>query len=382
MAEAPLDYYEVLGVSRSASQEEIKKSYRKLAMKYHPDRNHGDKSAEEKFKQIGEAYEVLGDQEKRAAYDRYGHSAFTAGGNGAGGFGGFGGFQTGGFSDINDIFSEIFGHQTRSRGGNRNMRRGDDLSYEIEITLEQAAKGYETEIKVPSWSTCDECHGSGARRGTKPRTCPTCHGTGTVRMGNGFFQVEQTCSTCHGKGTIIDQPCPGCHGTGHKEERKTIQVKIPAGIEDGQRIRMSGRGAPGENGGANGDLYVVVDVKPHELFERDGTDLHIEMPLNFVTAALGGEIEVPTLDSRVTLKIPEGTQSGKIFRLRERGIRSVRNSTMGDLYVHTAIETPVNLNAEQKELLQKFQATFTGDQVEHHPPEKKSFFDKIGDLFS
>ncbi len=381
MADEQLDYYEVLGVDRSASQEEIKKNYRRLAMKYHPDRNHGDKAAEEKFKQVGEAYEVLSDPDKRAAYDRYGHAAFNAGGAGPGGFGGgFGGFQAGGFGDIGDIFSEIFGQQTRSRGGNRNMRRGEDLQFQITITLEQAAKGYETEIKVPSWHDCEECGGSGARKGTSPKQCPTCHGTGTVRMGNGFFQVEQTCPKCRGKGTIIDTPCPHCRGTGKVEERKTLKVKIPAGIDDGQRIRMSGRGAPGENGGANGDLYVVVSIKEHELFERDGTDLHLEMPVSFVTAALGGEVEVPTLDGRVTLKVPEGTQSGKIFRLRGRGVKSVRNDGTGDLYVHMVVETPVNLNSQQKDLLRQFEATISGN-AQHHAPDKKGFFDKLGDLF-
>lgn len=384
MADAELDYYEVLGVERNATQEEIKKNYRRMAMKYHPDRNHGDKAAEEKFKQVGEAYEILSDPQKRAAYDRYGHSAFGGGGQGGfGGFeGGFGGFNSAGFDNINDIFADIFGAAgARSRGGNRNMRRGEDLQYEIEITLEQAAEGYETEIQIPTWTKCDACDGTGAKKGTKPKECPTCHGAGTVRVGAGFFQVEQTCPTCHGKGTIIDKPCPKCHGTGWKEERKKIEVKIPAGIDDGQKIRLSGYGYPGENGGSPGDLYVLVNVKPNDLFERDGPDLHIEMPLSFAKAALGGELEVPTLSGKITLKIPEGTQSGKIFRLKGKGIKSLRTSAMGDLYVHTTIETPVNLTKEQKELLEKFDATLTNSEVSHHAPEKKGFFDKLGDLF-
>ncbi len=384
MADAELDYYEVLGVERTATQEEIKKSYRRLAMKYHPDRNQGDKGAEEKFKQVGEAYEVLSDPQKRAAYDRYGHSAFQAGGNGgAGGFGGFGGFSGGGnFNDIGDIFSEIFGQQARSRGGSKNMRRGKDLQYDIEITLEQAAEGYETEIKVPSWSKCEECNGTGARKGTQPKTCPTCNGTGSVRMGNGFFQVEQTCPTCHGKGKVIEKPCTHCHGTGFQEERKTLQIKIPAGIDDGQRIRMSGRGAPGENGGANGDLYVQVNIKEHELFVREDDDLHLELPISFATAALGGELEVPTLKGKVTLKIPEATQTGKIFRLKEKGIKGLRTGRMGDMYVHTIVETPVNLTKEQKELLKKFEASLHSNGMKHHAPDSKSFFEKLGDLFN
>lgn len=382
MAEAELDYYEVLGVERTATQEEIKKNYRRLAMKYHPDRNHGDKAAEEKFKQVGEAYEVLSDPQKRAAYDRYGHSAFGGGQGGFGGFeGGFGGFSSAGFDNINDIFADFFGGQTRSRGGNRNMRRGEDLQYEIEITLEQAAEGYETEILVPAWTKCEECGGTGAKKGTQPKQCPTCHGAGSVRVGAGFFQVEQTCPTCHGKGTVIDKPCPKCHGTGWKEERKKIQIQIPAGIDDGQKIRLSGRGYPGENGGSSGDLYVVVNIKPHDIFERDGSDLHLEMPLSFAKAALGGELEVPTLNGKLTLKIPEGTQSGKIFRLRGKGIKSLRTSNLGDLYVHTVVETPVNLTKEQKELLEQFDATLNKSKVSHHSPERKSFFDKIGDLF-
>ncbi len=382
MAEAELDYYEVLGVERTATQEEIKKNYRRLAMKYHPDRNHGDKAAEEKFKQVGEAYEVLSDPQKRAAFDRYGHSAFGGGQGGFGGFeGGFGGFSSAGFDNINDIFADFFGGQARSRGGNRNMRRGEDLQYEIEITLEQAAEGYETEILVPTWTKCEECDGTGAKKGTKPKQCPTCHGAGSVRVGAGFFQVEQTCPTCHGKGTVIDKPCPKCHGTGWKEERKKIQVQIPAGIDDGQKIRLAGRGYPGENGGSNGDLYVVVSVKQHDIFDRDGADLHLEMPLSFAQAALGGELEVPTLNGKLTLKIPEGTQSGKIFRLRGKGIKSLRTSNFGDLYVHTAVETPVNLTDEQKEILKNFEATLHKSKRSHHAPEKKGFFDKLGDLF-
>lgn len=382
--EVDFDYYEVLGVSRTATQEEIKKGYRRMAMKYHPDRNKGDKHAEEKFKQVGEAYEVLKDEQKRAAYDRYGRSAFNggAGGPGAGGFGGFGGFDASQFGDMGDIFSEIFGGgHARSSGQNKQMFRGEDLIYDLDITLEQAAEGYKTKIKVPSWSKCTACGGTGAEKGTKVETCPTCHGSGYVRAGAGFFQIQQTCPRCHGTGKYIPHPCHKCHGTGMQEEKKELEITIPAGVDDGNRMRIPDRGSPGQNGGPAGDLYIRIRIKPHDIFERDGQDLHMEMPMSFVTAALGGELEVPTLTGRATLRIPEGTQSGKTFRLRGHGIRSVRNSEKGDLYVHTTVEIPVNMTAEQKDILKQFDASLNHSKKDHHAPERKSFFEKLGKLF-
>ena len=314
--EEDFDYYEVLGVTRTATQEEIKKGYRRMAMKYHPDRNKGDKHAEEKFKQVGEAYEVLKDEQKRAAYDRYGRSAFN-GGAGAGGFGGFGGFDASQFGDMGDIFSEIFGGgHARSSGQNKQMFRGEDLIYDLDITLEQAAEGYKTKIKVPSWSKCTACGGSGAEKGTKVETCPTCHGSGYVRAGAGFFQIQQTCPRCHGTGKYIPHPCHKCHGTGMQEEKKELEITIPAGVDDGNRMRIPDRGSPGQNGGPAGDLYIRIRIKPHDIFERDGQDLHMEMPMSFVTAALGGELEVPTLTGKATLRIPEGTASVVFAMLR------------------------------------------------------------------
>lgn len=381
MAEEELDYYEVLGVERTATQEEIKKGYRRMAMKYHPDRNKGDKSAEEKFKQVGEAYSVLGDEQKRAAYDRYGRSAFESGG--AGGFGGgFGSFDPSQFGEFSDIFAEIFGARAGGRaGGNKQMFRGEDLVYDLDITLEQASEGLKTKIKVPSWSKCEACEGTGAEKGMHPETCPTCHGSGFVRAGQGFFQIQQTCPRCHGTGKIIRHPCKVCGGTGMKEERKEIEISIPAGVDDGNRMRISGRGAPGQNGGPAGDLYVRIHVKRHDLFERDGQDLHIEMPMSFTMAALGGELEVPTLTGKVKLRIPEGTQTGRTFRLKGHGIVGLRTTDKGDLYVHTNVEVPVNMTAKQKELLQQFEESLLGSKRSHHAPEKQGFFDKLGKLF-
>lgn len=386
MADEELDYYEVLNVSKTATADEIKKSYRRLAMKYHPDRNQGDKAAEEKFKQIGKAYEVLSDPQKRAAYDRYGHSAFNAGGGaggnpfGQGGFGGFGGFQQGNFSDLGDIFSEIFGGQRPRGDGNRQYVRGSDLQYDLTITLEQAAHGDTVEIQVPVWSDCETCGGTGCKKGTKPTTCTHCGGSGFIRASNGFFQVQQTCPHCHGTGKMIKDPCNSCHGTGKIKERKKIEVKIPAGIEEGQRIRLKDMGEPGTAGGPAGDLYVAINIREHDIFTRDGNDLHVEMPISFAKAALGGELEVPTLDAKATIKVPEGTQTGKTFRLRERGIKSLRTSAVGDLYVHLTVEVPVNLTKEQKEMLQKFDESISGNR-KHHSKENEGFFDKVKDIF-
>jgi molecular chaperone DnaJ len=384
--EERLDYYELLNVPKTATQEEIKKSYRRLAMKYHPDRNQGNKEAEEMFKNIGQAYEVLSDPQKRAAYDRYGHAAFESGaGAGAGGNpfgGGFGGFQSGSFQDLGDIFSEIFGAQAGTRGdGNRQYVRGSDLEYELEITLEQAAAGYNAEIRVPVWSDCKECGGTGAKKGTKKTTCRTCGGRGFVRAGSGFFQVQQTCPHCHGTGEVIEHPCSSCGGTGKIKETKNIEIKIPAGVESGQRVRLPGKGEPGVAGGPAGDLYVRIHVRPHDIFQRDGNDLHVQMPMSFVTAALGGELEVPTLGAKATIKVPEGTQTGKIFRLRERGMKSLRTSEVGDLYVHVRVEVPVNLTKEQKELLSQFDASINKGAQKHHPEESQSFLDRLKDFF-
>ena len=320
------NYYEVLGVDRGASQDDIKKAYRRLAMKYHPDRNPGDKAAEEKFKQIGEAYAILSDEQKRAAYDRFGKAGVDpsaagagAGGFGQGGFGGFSGMNSGDFqSAFGDIFSDLFGGG-RGRGagpqGPQPMR-GNDVSYTLEVSFEDAAHGRKMDIRVPAWDECTSCHGTGCRPGTSKKTCPTCHGAGVVRMSNGLFQVQQTCPQCHGTGEVIADPCPDCSGTGFKRSAKVVEVNIPAGINDGQRIRMSGKGEPGVNGGPAGDLFIEIRVRPSDIFERDGDDLHMQLPISFVTAALGGEVTVPTLDGESRITLPEGTQSGKTFRLR------------------------------------------------------------------
>ena len=379
---ADQDYYELLGVSRSATADEIKKAYRRMAMKYNPDRNRGNKEAEEKFKQIGEAYEVLSDEQKRAAYDRFGKAGVNQnGGPGAGGFGGFnqGGFGDGFASTFGDIFSEMFGGgraETRTR-----EQRGGDIQYDAEITLEEAAKGATIDIRVPTWDECHTCHGTGCKPGTGKSTCPTCHGQGVVRMSNGLFTVQQTCPECHGSGEVIKDPCPDCHGEGVLRSASTISVTIPAGIDDGQSIRLAGKGEPGRNGGAPGNLYVRVSIKPHDLFKRVDDDLHTELPISFVTAALGGDVEVKTLDGVSHITLPEGTQSGKTFRLRGKGIKNVRTKEEGDLYLHIRVVTPVNLSAKQKSLLRDFDASLQegGDK---HEPGKQSFFDRMKGFFS
>ena len=329
----------------------------------------------------------MSDPQKRAAYDRYGHAAFANGAGGAGnpfgqgGFGGFGGFQQGNFSDLGDIFSEIFGGQRPREDGNRQYVRGSDLQYELAITLEQAAHGYTTEIRVPVWSDCPDCKGTGCKKGTEPTSCQYCGGTGFIRSSNGFFQVQQTCPHCHGTGKMIKNPCSTCHGTGKQKETKTIEIKIPAGIDDGQRIRLQGKGEPGIGNGPAGDLYVLIRIKDHDIFIRDGMDLHVEMPVSFAKVTLGGELQVPTLDAKATIKIPEGTQTGKTFRLREKGIKSLRTGGIGDLYIHLNVEVPVNLTREQKELLEKFDASLEKSGKKHHSKESEGFFDKIKDLF-
>lgn len=374
---AKRDYYEVLGVAKNASDEEIKKAYRKLAMKFHPDRNPDSKEAEEKFKEAKEAYEMLSDEQKRAAYDRFGHAGVDP--NAGSGFrqGGFEG--NGGFEDIfGGIFGDIFGG-ARGTQGNRAFR-GADLRYNMEITLEQAAEGFTTTIKVPAWSECDTCHGTGAKPGTKPQTCNSCGGTGSVRVQQGFFSIQQTCPRCHGTGKVIPEPCTTCEGIGKVKKTKTLEVKVPAGIDDGMRIRSSGNGEPGLNGGPPGDLYVEIHVKPHSVFERDGDDLHCQVPISFTTAALGGDIEVPTLGGSASITVPEGTQSGKTFRLRGKGIKGVRSSYPGDLYCHVALETPVRLTDKQKQLLRDLEASMKEGGAKHSP-QAKSWMDRVSEFF-
>ncbi|HVS26840.1 MAG TPA: molecular chaperone DnaJ [Burkholderiales bacterium] len=372
---AKKDFYEVLGVNRDASDEEIKKAYRKLAMKFHPDRNPDNPRAEEQFKDAKQAYEILSNPEKRAAYDQFGHAGVDpqAAGMGAAGAG-----FSGGFADaFSDIFSDIFGG-ARTRSG---VYRGADLRYNLEISLEEAARGSETRIRIPTMAVCETCHGSGAKPGTKPVTCTTCGGHGQVRMQQGFFSIQQTCPKCHGTGKMIPEPCTTCHGAGRVKQHKTLSVKIPAGIDDGDRIRLSGEGEAGVNGGPPGDLYVVTHIRPHQVFTRDHNDLHCEMPISFSTAALGGEIGIPTLDGYAKIKIPAETQTGKVFRLRGKGIRGVRSSAHGDLLCHVMVETPVNLTSRQRELLQELEAINIRDDARHNP-RAKSWMDKVKEFFA
>ena len=375
---AKRDFYETLGVAKNASEDEIKKSYRKLAMKYHPDRNPDSKESEEKFKEVKEAYEMLTNPEKREAYDRYGHAGVDPNMGGGGGFGG----GAGGFGDaFGDIFGDIFGGGGRGgRGAGPQVYRGADLRYNLEITLEQAAHGFDTTIRVPSWDKCDTCHGSGAKPGTSPMTCTTCAGHGQVRMQQGFFSIQQTCPKCHGTGKIIPEPCAACAGQGRIKRNKTLEVKIPVGIDNGMRIRSSGNGEPGTNGGPSGDLYVEIHIKPHTVFQREGDDLHCEMPISFAKAALGGEIEVPTLSGKVSFTIPEGTQSGKTFRLKGKGIKGVRSGFAGDLFCHVAVETPVKLTEKQKDMLRDFEK-LTTEGGSKHSPQSKTWRDKVKDFF-
>ncbi len=378
------DYYEVLGVAKNATEDDIKKAYRKLAMKYHPDRNQGDgaKAAEEKFKEAKEAYEMLTDAQKRAAYDQYGHAGVDPN-MGAGGFrGGPGAEGFGGFAEaFGDIFGDIFGGQGGGRrGGGQQVYRGSDLSYAMEITLEEAARGKETQIRIPSWEGCETCGGSGAKPGTSAKSCGSCGGSGQVHMRQGFFSIQQTCPHCHGSGKIIPDPCTACNGQGKVKKQKTLEVKIPAGINEGMRIRSAGNGEPGVNGGPAGDLYIEIRIKPHEVFERDGDDLHCTMPVGMVTAALGGTIEVPTLGGKAEIELPDGTQHGKTFRLRGKGIKGVRSSYPGDLYCHIAVETPVKLTEHQKKLLKELDESLKKGG-ERHSPNAKSWTDRVKDLF-
>ena len=378
---AKRDYYDILGVPKNASEADIKKAYRKLAMKYHPDRNQGDgaKKSEEQFKEANEAYEMLTDPQKRAAYDQFGHAGVDpsmGAGRGAGpeGFGGFA-------EAFGDIFGDIFGGGAGARrGGGQQVYRGSDLSYAMEITLEEAAHGKDTQIRIPSWDHCETCKGTGAKPGTSPKTCTTCNGTGTVHLRQGFFSIQQTCPHCHGSGKIIPDPCTTCHGAGRVKRQKTLEVKIPAGINEGIRIRSAGNGAPGANGGPPGDLYIEIRMKAHDVFERDGDDLHCTVPVGLTTAALGGSIEVPTLGGKAEIELPEGTQHGKTFRLRGKGIKGLRSSYPGDLYCHVTVETPVKLTDHQRKLLQELDASFR-DAGDRHSPNAKSWTDRVKDLF-
>lgn len=373
------DFYEVLGVSRDASERDIKKAYKRLAMKFHPDRNPGDASAADKFKEVKEAYEILTDPQKKAAYDQYGHRAFE---QGAGGFGG-GGFSGGGadFGDIfGDVFGDIFGGGRRGGGAPR-PQRGADLRYNMELTLEEAVRGCSKEIEVPTLVHCDSCDGTGAKKGTSAQTCGTCHGHGQVQMRQGFFAVQQTCPTCHGKGKIIKDPCNVCHGQGRKQKTKTLNVKIPAGVDTGDRIRLANEGEAGDMGAPAGDLYVQVHVREHHIFERDGNNLYCEVPVSFAMAALGGEVEVPTLDGRVNLKVPEETQTGRMFRMRGKGVKSVRGGATGDLIVKLVVETPVKLSARQKELLRELEDSCGGDAANKHKPKSEGFFNGVKKFF-
>jgi len=375
---AKKDYYEVLGVSKNASEAELKKAYRRAAQKYHPDRNPGDATAEENFKESKEAYEVLSNPQKRAAYDQFGHAGVDPSmGGGAGAGAGFGGGGAS-FSDIfGDVFGDIFGG---GRGGGQRVYRGADLRYNLELSLEDAVRGTTVKIRVPTFTTCKTCDGSGARKGTRPSTCTTCGGHGQVRMQQGFFSVQQTCPRCNGTGTIISDPCDDCHGQGRVKEQKTLSVKVPAGVDTGDRIRLANEGEAGENGGPPGDLYVQIQVKDHPIFKRDDANLYSEVPIGFVTAALGGELEVPTLDGRVVLKVPPETQTGKLFRIRGKGVQPVRGGPVGDLLCRVVVETPVKLNSGQKDLLRQFDDSLKGNGK--HSPQHHSWLDSVKKFFT
>lgn len=382
---AKKDFYQILGVDKKASADDLKKSYRKLAMQYHPDKNPGNKEAEAKFKEISEAYDILKDDQKRAAYDRFGHGAFEGGGFGAGGGRGggnpFGGGGAGGFSDI---FEEMFGdfmgaQQGRARGGNSAAQRGADVSYEMEVTLEEAFKGKEAPIKVSVWQSCGTCSGSGAEKGSKADTCDTCRGVGRVRAQQGFFTVERTCPSCGGAGQTIKNPCKSCSGSGRTRKEKTLSVSIPSGIEDGTRIRLSGEGEAGVRGGQPGDLYVFLSVKPHRFFQREASNLYCRVPVTFSTVALGGDIEVPTIDGkRMKVTVPAGTQTGQQFRLKGKGMTVLRSPNRGDMFVEVAVETPVNLSKKQRELLQEFSGESPAAKTN---PQSAGFFDRVKDLW-
>ncbi|GJM06574.1 MAG: chaperone protein DnaJ [marine bacterium B5-7] len=369
------DYYEILGVDKNADEATLKKAFRKLAMKYHPDRNPDDNTAEDKFKEVKEAYDMLSDPQKRQAYDQYGHAAADQMGGFGGGGGGFGG---GGFSDVfGDIFNDMFGGRG---GGGQQAQRGADLRYDMEVTLEQAVFGTEEKIRIPVTANCDTCSGSGAKPGTKPETCSDCKGHGQVHMQQGIFTVQQACPSCRGTGQRIKNPCTSCRGQGRVRKQKTLSVKIPAGVDDGDRVRLSGEGEAGGMGGPSGDLYVQIYVKKHAVFKREGNDLYCEVPITFTCASLGGEIVVPTLSGEVKLKIPTETQSGKLFRLRNKGVKSVRSGSVGDLLCRVMVETPIKLSTEQQKLLRQFQESLDNDDVSHSP-KSRSWFDNVKRFF-
>ena len=374
---AKRDYYEVLGVAKDVNEEDLKKAYRRLAMKFHPDRNPDNKEAEEKFKEGNEAYEILSNPDKRAAYDRHGH----AGVDPSMGAGGFGGGQRGGgnYSDIFEAFGDIFGGGQRGGGASR-QRGGADLQYTLELTLEEAVKGVKKQVRFTTAAACEVCDGSGSKKGSSMTTCRTCGGAGQVRMQQGFFTVQQTCPTCRGRGQMIKDPCSSCNGEGRTNKQKTLEVTIPAGVDTGDKVRLAGEGEAGANGAPAGNLFVQVVVKDHAIFKRDGGDLYCEVPISFPDAALGCELEVPTLEGKVKLKVPEGTQTGKVFRLRGKGVKPVRAYDVGDMLCRVIVETPVQLNSKQKELLRDFQASLDGNDKQS--PNKKTFFDGLKDLFS
>jgi len=374
---AKRDYYEILGVDKGASADDIKKSYRRLAMKHHPDRNKDDSGAEEKFKEAKEAYEILHDADKRAAYDHYGHEGVRGGQAG-------GGHGAEGFGDIfGDVFGDIFGGGSGGRRGGNQVFRGADLGYELQLDLEKAVSGDSVTINVPTQVACETCAGSGAKKGSEPVQCTTCGGVGQVRMQQGFFSIQQACPACKGAGTTIEDPCGDCHGRGRVSKTKKLSVKVPAGVDDGDRIRLSGEGEAGRNGGPPGDLYVEIRVKEHKIFQRDGADLACEVPISIATATLGGEVELPTLNGNVMLKVPVGTQSGKVFRLRGKGVTTVRDHRTGDLFAKVAVETPVHLTSEQESLLRQFDESVSAGGEQHNPraggwlDSVKRFFDRI-----
>ena len=374
---AKRDYYKVLDVPRNATEADIKKAYRRLAMKYHPDRNPGDKEAEEQFKEAKEAYEVLTDEQKRAIYDQHGHEGIDAARQGGGGAGGFGG------ADFGDIFGEVFGDIFGGgrRGGRSQVFRGADLRYELELELPQAVFGYTTEIEIPRLMECETCHGSGAAKGHSPTTCDQCQGSGQMRISQGFFQLQQPCNRCRGTGRIIRNPCDTCLGQGRIRRTRKLSVKVPAGVATGDRIRLGGEGEAGRNGGPPGDLYIEMNVKPHPIFERDGDDLSCEVPVSFATAVLGGAVKVPTLEGDVSLKIPAETQSGRVFRLRDKGVKPVRGGDRGDLFCRVVVETPVNLSSEQRDLLRQFDESLRSDG-RGHTPREEGFFEGVKRFFA
>ena len=375
---AKQDYYELLGVSKDADEAELKKAYRRLAMKHHPDRNPGDTVAEEKFKDAKEAFEVLADPQKRAAYDRFGHDGVSNSASGGAGGAGFGG------ADLSDIFGDVFGDifGGGGGGGRSRARGGADLQYNLDLTLEESVSGIEKSLKIPTHVQCEPCAGSGAKPGTTPSKCDTCAGMGQVRMQQGFFSVQQTCPSCRGAGTVISDPCSNCQGGGRVKEQKTLSVKIPAGVDTGDRIRLSGEGEAGEKGAPSGDLYVLVQVQKHSIFERDDQNLLCTMPIDIITASLGGELEVPTLTGKVNLKIPAGTQTDKVFRLRNMGVKPVRKSSAGDLLCRVQVEVPINLTSEQKDLFEQLRTTLQGKKGSRHTPKSHGWLDGVKNFFN